>query len=774
MKLSLAPLIFLCCLACGNAPAPPQIGLQQTAYTSSKGLPTYQDLIQRFYESRKLTFVYGGQSNEQADRYRRLVDSLSGSVRGYLEVEIKSDQEVGPSDWQERALVLVGTHQSNQLLQKVLPQLPYKPLKDGLQFDGQRYESPATSLVLPFYPNPLNTDMAVSVLTASTDDYLLRFLEEKLRTGWNPFGFGRWGYEIYQDGSRMLLGRFHASEWTVDKVLHYDFFQNKPYSFQSKHFRFILQGDEKLKKAAKPFAEIVEKEAEEVLAFLGASKPLPTIPYHLYPSTEQKGMMHYNTQQAHLNFGKSEIHEVVNDIYRPLRTAASNQMLCRKVFGKTKTHALEEGLAVFLTPNWQKAGYAHWASRLYHSDNIPPLVELLDNDQYHRGSTIVHPCLAASFVASLIHHYGKEFFLEKYKDWKVQAGEITRLEKEWHQYLSKRSNTSTTTKSKKSLPLLKGFNFAHEGYSGYDGYGSQKSLESLQKIRSYRSNAIAIVPYSYMQNPTRPDFIGIRRRAFSETDEGVIHAAANARQLQMKVILKPHIWIGGGHWPGDVKMASEAEWQQWFVHYHRWIAHYALLAEIHQMDVLCIGTELVRTTLERPQDWKRIIRCIRSLYSGQLTYAANWGEEFEQNEIWRELDYIGLDCYYPLSKSDTATDAELKAGFQQSIQKIERIQKKYNKPILFTEIGFRSKKAPWKDPHAGSRRDGYNGEHQSRCYQIVFESLQDKSWCQGILWWKFPSYLDYDQRTNAGFSPCGKPAEEVVKEWFEKMAFRPK
>jgi hypothetical protein len=43
---------------------------------------------------------------------------------------------------------------------------------------------------------------------------------------------------------------------------------------------------------------------------------------------------------------------------------------------------------------------------------------------------------------------------------------------------------------------------------------------------------------------------------------------------------------------------------------------------------------------------------IRKIYTGKLTYAANW-DDFDKVPFWKELDYIGIDAYFPLSDAAT-------------------------------------------------------------------------------------------------------------------------
>ncbi|MDZ7344702.1 MAG: hypothetical protein ONA90_09360, partial [candidate division KSB1 bacterium] len=100
--------------------------------------------------------------------------------------------------------------------------------------------------------------------------------------------------------------------------------------------------------------------------------------------------------------------------------------------------------------------------------------------------------------------------------------------------------------------------------------------------------------------------------------------------------------------------------------------------------------------------WRDIFTKIRKIYGGRLTYAANWGHEFENVSFWEALDAIGLNCYYPLSNNPGANDGELLKGAQAVARKIGEIAAKHNKPVIITEIGFASRPANWLEPH----RDG--------------------------------------------------------------------
>ncbi len=89
---------------------------------------------------------------------------------------------------------------------------------------------------------------------------------------------------------------------------------------------------------------------------------------------------------------------------------------------------------------------------------------------------------------------------------------------------------------------------------------------------------------------------------WGESDDGISETTQMARSLHIKTLLKPHLWVGKG-WPGDIQMSNELDWESWFTQYETFILHYALLAEKNQIDILCIGTELQKTT-EKEKEWR--------------------------------------------------------------------------------------------------------------------------------------------------------------------------
>ncbi len=54
---------------------------------------------------------------------------------------------------------------------------------------------------------------------------------------------------------------------------------------------------------------------------------------------------------------------------------------------------------------------------------------------------------------------------------------------------------------------------------------------------------------------------------------------------------------------------------------------------------------------------------LREVYNGQLTYAANW-DEYKRIPFWEDLDFIGVDAYFPVSEEKTPSIEQASLGWQ--------------------------------------------------------------------------------------------------------------
>jgi hypothetical protein len=313
-----------------------------------------------------------------------------------------------------------------------------------------------------------------------------------------------------------------------------------------------------------------------------------------------------------------------------------------------------------------------------------------------------------------------------------------------------------------------GMTFAHEGYRVFNGYGGSTVGPSLDSLINLNVNSLAIVPYTFLRNPNRVADLPVPDDAGSENDAAVCHSIREAHRRGLRTMLKPQIWVGRS-WPGDIDFATAEEWDAFFTEYRDWMLHYARLAEREEVYALCLGTELVRATLEHPDRWRELISEARELFSGKLTYAANWGEEFERLSFWDELDIVGLNSYYPLSQSSSPTDAELRAGAERWMGMADSISAEHDLPLWLTEVGFRSVDDAWINPHAEAGDRLASVEAQRRCYEALLHAARRSDRLTGMFVWKWPSYLGHDEGRdgrNTGFTPGGKPAARALRKFY--------
>jgi len=102
-------------------------------------------------------------------------------------------------------------------------------------------------------------------------------------------------------------------------------------------------------------------------------------------------------------------------------------------------------------------------------------------------------------------------------------------------------------------------------------------------------------------------------------------------------------------WRSNINFDHEKDWDNWFESYRKTILHFALMAEKTKAELFCIGTELRSSVKQQPEKWKELIKEIKTIYAGKLTYAANWDCNFDTIDFWNELDYIGIQGYFPIN-----------------------------------------------------------------------------------------------------------------------------
>ncbi|OUS03555.1 glycoside hydrolase [Flavobacteriales bacterium 33_180_T64] len=283
------------------------------------------------------------------------------------------------------------------------------------------------------------------------------------------------------------------------------------------------------------------------------------------------------------------------------------------------------------------------------------------------------------------------------------------------------------------------------------------------------ANYTAIMPFGFIKNLEHPEIVhNTERQWFGETRAGAKQYIEALRKENIKIMVKPQIWVWHGEFTGNIKMTNEANWKTLEHSYSEFILEYAELAHDTKAEIFCIGTELENFIKERPEYWHNLIKEIKTIYKGKLTYAANW-DEFKRTPFWSALDYIGIDAYFPVSNKQTPTVEGCRVGWQKHKTIIKSLSETYNKPILFTEYGYRSVdytgKEPWESDHT---LKSLNFEGQSNATQALFEEFWNEEWFAGGFIWKwFHAYDKAGGLKDNRFTPQNKPVETLIQAFYK-------
>jgi len=283
---------------------------------------------------------------------------------------------------------------------------------------------------------------------------------------------------------------------------------------------------------------------------------------------------------------------------------------------------------------------------------------------------------------------------------------------------------------------------------------------------------IAVVPFAFGR-PGSPELrFDLDGQNWGERAEGVAATIRMARAAGLRVMVKPQVWVRGG-WTGDFDPGGDDAWSRWEASYTDYVLAFARVAEREGAGIFCLGTELGRSVRERPAFWRRLADTVRAVYGGKLTYAANW-DEAPDVPFWDALDYVGVDAYYPLSSTRTPPADDLARAWRTRLSGLEALAGRAGRPILFTEFGYRSADRAageqWRIPGRGAVP---NPDAQAAAYEALFRAVWERPWFAGGFIWKWRpsasgSRRDGWRRRATDYTIRGKPAEDVVRRWYER------
>lgn len=329
---------------------------------------------------------------------------------------------------------------------------------------------------------------------------------------------------------------------------------------------------------------------------------------------------------------------------------------------------------------------------------------------------------------------------------------------------------SAESQKKEEVTVDKNYSPISNKIGGVSLTASPRQIDSswtgeLQKINA---NYVALIPYAFTKTNEPKVYFGNGRQYWGESIEGVRVNIRQAHEAGLKVMIKPQVWTESG-WIGDFDLEKEEDWKIWETDYEAYIMSFVKLAAEEKVELFCVGTEYKKVVQKRSSYWFQLIKDIKKVYKGKLTYCANW-DDYKDVKFWKDLDFIGMSGYFPLSDALTPKIEDLVKAWGPVKQQLKQFSLKEGKPILFTEYGYRSMDQPaWRSWEMEYQERPINNQGQANAYDSLFRSLWNEKWFAGGFAWKwYTSFRRLDPNNNHDWTPQNKPAEQIMKQYYSK------
>jgi hypothetical protein len=325
---------------------------------------------------------------------------------------------------------------------------------------------------------------------------------------------------------------------------------------------------------------------------------------------------------------------------------------------------------------------------------------------------------------------------------------------------------------------VQGFGFQSD-YNGELVTGAAQ--QAMRDIAATNANAISIVPRIFTRTSTSNEVVDDPAKTESMTN--LAQSIADAHALGLSVLLKPLLTPLDG--AGQMSLAP-ADVDAFFTSYKAQMVEFAQLAQETGVETLSIGNELSSLSGEQYRAWwLDIIAAVREVYDGTVTYAAAT-DEANHVSFWDAVDIIGVNAYPPLTTELDPTVEEMMAAWrsvsandywasvmdhQSPVDFFHSLSVQYDRPVLFTEAGYRSLDGTNIRPGGWNVTSTQDVEEQRDAFDAFFNVWSaEGSWFRGAHIWEWDARNMYEP---TGYSPMDKPAEQLISDWFAGLNHAP-
>ncbi len=290
--------------------------------------------------------------------------------------------------------------------------------------------------------------------------------------------------------------------------------------------------------------------------------------------------------------------------------------------------------------------------------------------------------------------------------------------------------------------------------------------KSVDEVAALGADTVMFVVDSRMENGGSTRIFLDQRLTPSAEQLGKLIDYAKGKSL--RVVLMPIVLIDNPRsykeWRGTIS-PDGGRWDEWWKSYRSLMHHYAWIAEAHKADVLVVGSELVSTESQEEQ-WRTTIDGIRKTFSGMLTYSSNW-DHYRSVPFWDQLDLVGMNSYWKMGDNHRVSVEQIQQRWKEIQKNVIGFSAEVRKPLLFLEVGWCSLRNAAHEPWDYTKdAEPIDLDLQKRLYEAFFSVWHGTPGLGGFMIWEWTAGDGGEE--NRGYTPEGKPAEKVLRQWMAR------
>ncbi len=288
----------------------------------------------------------------------------------------------------------------------------------------------------------------------------------------------------------------------------------------------------------------------------------------------------------------------------------------------------------------------------------------------------------------------------------------------------------------------------------------KETLMSFDTMAERTGADLAVLVPTGLQDTAQSEEIDFTSSA-TVSDEELESFIDYAHSKGMRIALKPTVNCRSGTWRAhisffDEDVPCEPKWCNWFRSYSAFQRHFARIAQRTGCELFIAGCEMVQSE-HREAEWRQVIADIRDEYSGMVSYNT---DKYQEHNVkwWDAVDIISSSGYYPID------------DWERQLDRIEAVVRKFGKPFFFAECGCMSTEGSQNVPNDWTIKGKPDHKGQADWYKAMFDACSKRDWVGGFAVWDWNRcYTLANAMTDMGYGIYGKPAEEIVRKFYESV-----